>query len=46
MGEDGYESRSDNSCFAGRTLTGRVMMTVADGRVAFRQRSFAMGVAG
>ncbi len=46
VGEDGYESRSDNSCFAGRTLTGRVMMTVADGRVAFRQRSFSMGVAG
>ncbi|MDP9189686.1 MAG: dihydroorotase [Actinomycetota bacterium] len=45
VGEDGYESRSDNSCFAGRTLTGRVLMTVADGRVAFRQRSFAMGVA-
>ncbi len=45
VGEDGYESRSDNNCFAGRTLTGRVMMTVADGRVAFRQRSFAMGVA-
>ena len=45
VGEDGYESRSDNSCFAGRTLTGRVMMTVADGRVAFRQRSFSMGVA-
>jgi hypothetical protein len=27
-------------------LTGRVLMTVAAGRVAFRQRSFAMGVAG
>lgn len=46
VGEDGYESRSHNSCFAGRTVTGRVMMTVADGRVAFRQRAFAMGVAG
>jgi dihydroorotase len=46
VGEDGYESRSANSCFAGRELTGRVLMTVADGRVAFRQRSFAMGVAG
>ena len=45
VGDDGYESRSHNSCFAGRTLTGRVQMTVAGGRVAFRQRSFAMGVA-
>jgi dihydroorotase len=45
VGEDGYESRSSNSCFAGRRLTGRVLMTVARGRVAFRQRSFAMGVA-
>jgi dihydroorotase len=46
VGTDGYESRSENSCFAGRTLTGRPLMTVAGGRVAFRQRSFAMGVAG
>jgi dihydroorotase len=45
VGEDGYESRAYNSCFAGRTLTGRVLMTVAAGQVAFRQRSFAMGVA-
>jgi dihydroorotase len=45
-GEEGYESRSYNNCFGGRELTGRVLMTVADGRVAFRQRSFAMGVAG
>jgi dihydroorotase len=44
VGEEGYESRSENSCFAGRTLTGRVLMTVAGGQVAFRQRSFAMGV--
>ena len=29
VGEDGYESRSHNTCFAGRTLTGRVLMTVA-----------------
>ncbi|MDP9228013.1 MAG: dihydroorotase [Actinomycetota bacterium] len=45
VGAEGYESRSQNNCFAGRELTGRVLMTVADGRVAFRQRSFAMGVA-
>jgi dihydroorotase len=45
-GADGWESRSENSCFAGRELTGRVLMTVAAGQVAYRQRSFAMGVAG
>jgi dihydroorotase len=45
VGEDGYESRSANSPFAGRRLQGRVLMTIAAGRVAFRQRSFAMGVA-
>jgi dihydroorotase len=44
-GAEGWESRSDNSCFAGRRLRGRVLMTVAAGRVAYRQRSFAMGVA-
>jgi dihydroorotase len=45
VGEEGYESRAYNNCFAGRELTGRVLMTVAGGRVAFRQRSFALGVA-
>jgi dihydroorotase len=45
VGAEGWESRSDNSCFAGRRLRGRVLMTVAAGRVAYRQRSFAMGVA-
>jgi dihydroorotase len=44
-GADGWESRSGNSCFAGRELTGRVLMTVAAGHVAYRQRAFAMGVA-
>ena len=45
VGEDGYESRSSNSCFAGRSLRGRVLMTVAAGQVAYRLRSFSMGVA-
>jgi dihydroorotase len=45
VGESGYESRSANSCFAGRRLKGRVMMTLAGGRVAYRERSFTMGVA-
>ena len=44
-GAEGWESRSDNSCFAGARLRGRVLMTVVGGRVAYRQRSFAMGVA-
>jgi len=45
VGEDGYESRSANSWCAGRTLTGRVLMTVAAGQVAYRLRSFSLGVA-
>lgn len=45
VGEDGYESRSANSCFAGRKVTGRVLMTIASGSVAYRQRSFAIGAA-
>ncbi|MGH2994605.1 MAG: dihydroorotase, partial [Solirubrobacterales bacterium] len=44
-GAEGWESRSENSCFAGHRLRGRVLMTVAAGQVAYRQRSFAMGVA-
>jgi dihydroorotase len=45
VGEDGYESRSVNSWCAGRELTGRVLMTVAGGQIAYRLRSFSMGVA-
>jgi dihydroorotase len=45
VGEDGYESRSANSWCAGRELTGRVQMTLAGGQVAYRLRSFSMGVA-
>jgi dihydroorotase len=43
VGEAGYESRSENCAFAGRRLTGRVRMTIADGAVAYRERSFALG---
>jgi len=46
VGEDGYESRSQNSWCAGKALTGRVMVTLAAGQVAFRLRSFSLGVAG
>jgi dihydroorotase len=45
VGEDGYESRSANSWCAGRNLTGRVLVTLAAGQVAFRLRSFSLGVA-
>ena len=46
VGEDGYESRSSNSWCAERKLTGRVLMTVAAGQVAYRLRSFSLGIAG
>jgi dihydroorotase len=39
VGEAGYESRSENCCFAGRALRGRVVLTVAAGAVAFRERA-------
>ena len=42
-GESGYESRSSNSPWDGRTLRARVRMTVAAGGVAYRERSFAIG---
>jgi dihydroorotase len=42
VGEAGYESRSENCCFAGRRLRGRVLATVAAGAVAFRQRTFSV----
>ncbi len=45
VGADGYESRSDNCAFDGRELFGRVLLTVADGAVAYRQRSFALSAA-
>ena len=45
VGEDGYESRSQNSWCAGQKLTGRVMVTLAAGQVAYRLRSFSLGVA-
>lgn len=45
VGEDGYESRSVNSWCAGEKLRSRVMVTLADGQVAYRLRSFSLGVA-
>ena len=42
VGEAGYESRAENCCFAGRSLRGRVVATVAAGAVAYRQRALAV----
>jgi dihydroorotase len=42
VGEAGYASRSENCCFAGRTLRGKVLATVAAGAVAYRERAFAV----
>ncbi len=39
VGENGYESRSENCCFAGRRLRGRVLLTLAAGSVAYRERA-------
>jgi dihydroorotase len=41
-GEHGWESRSENCCFAGRSLTGRVLLTIAAGVLAHRDRTMAM----
>jgi dihydroorotase len=45
VGEAGYESRSENCCFAGRRLNGRVLATIAAGAVAYRDRAFALSAA-
>jgi dihydroorotase len=44
-GVDGWESRSANCAFAGRSLRGRVLATVVGGRIAYRNRAFALGIA-
>jgi dihydroorotase len=41
-GEHGWESRSENCCFAGRRLNGRVLLTVAAGAVVYRERAFSV----
>ena len=44
-GEHGWESRSENCCFAGRALSGRVLLTLAAGALVYRERTFAMAAA-
>jgi dihydroorotase len=41
-GEHGWESRSENCCFAGRRLQGRVLCTLAAGAIAHRDRALAL----
>ena len=41
-GEHGWESRSENCCFAGRALQGRILATLAAGAVAHRDRALAL----
>ena len=45
VGESGYESRSENCCFAGRMLRGKVLVTIAAGAVVYRERAFALTAA-
>jgi dihydroorotase len=41
-GERGWESRSENCCFAGRKLRGRVLLTLCGGAVSYRERAFSV----
>ncbi|HWX97203.1 MAG TPA: dihydroorotase [Solirubrobacteraceae bacterium] len=41
-GEHGWESRSENCCFAGRAMRGRVLLTLAAGSVVYRERAFSV----
>ena len=41
-GEHGWESRSDNCCFAGRPMQGRVLLTLSAGAVVYRERAFSV----
>jgi dihydroorotase len=45
VGADGYVSRSANCAFHGRTLHGRVVLTLAAGAVAHRARMLAEAIA-
>jgi dihydroorotase len=46
VGARGYVSRSANCCFHGRTVRGRVVLTIAAGAVAFRAPMLAATEAG
>jgi dihydroorotase len=40
-GEHGWRSRSENCCFAGRRLSGRVIITLAAGGIVHREQALA-----
>jgi dihydroorotase len=40
-GEHGWQSRSENCCFAGRRLSGRVVVTLAAGGIVHREQALA-----
>ena len=44
VGEAGYESRSENCCFAGRTPAGPRLTTIAAGGIVYRERVLAAAV--
>ncbi|HTQ68573.1 MAG TPA: dihydroorotase [Solirubrobacteraceae bacterium] len=41
-GEHGWRSRSENCCFSGRRLQGRIQLTLAAGRLVHRDRALAL----
>ncbi|HEX4186848.1 MAG TPA: dihydroorotase [Solirubrobacteraceae bacterium] len=41
-GEHGWESRSENCCFAGRPMRGRVLLTLSGGAIVYRERAFSV----
>jgi dihydroorotase len=41
-GEHGWQSRSENCCFSGRALQGRIQLTLAAGRIVHRDRALAL----
>jgi dihydroorotase len=43
VGADGYVSRSSNSAFHGRTLQGQVLLTLAEGGIAYRRPMLVRG---
>lgn len=45
VGATGWESRSVNSCFTGRTVQGKVVTTIVGGAVVYRERTWAIAAA-
>jgi dihydroorotase len=45
VGDDPYETRGEHCTYHGERVRGRVLLTVAAGSVAYRQRAFALSAA-